>query len=64
MDVDIACLQETRLRDTVTMDRVGEYSTYFTPASKYRGGLAFLVHDRNEKFQKAFLSSSTSPTSS
>eukprot|EP00971_Amphidinium_carterae_P164155 3254212-Amphidinium_carterae.1 len=33
MEVDVACVQETRLRDTVTMDRVGECSTYFTPAS-------------------------------
>eukprot|EP00971_Amphidinium_carterae_P260190 5162290-Amphidinium_carterae.1 len=29
------------------IDRVGEYSIFITPASKFRGGLAFLVHSRN-----------------
>eukprot|EP00971_Amphidinium_carterae_P066471 1316342-Amphidinium_carterae.1 len=45
-EVDIACVQETRLRGDLDVRKVGDYSLFTTPASRYRGGLMTLVRER------------------
>eukprot|EP00971_Amphidinium_carterae_P080855 1599482-Amphidinium_carterae.2 len=45
--VDIACVQETRLRGDLDVRKVGEYSLFTTPATRFRGGLMTLVRERH-----------------
>eukprot|EP00971_Amphidinium_carterae_P109055 2159583-Amphidinium_carterae.1 len=46
MEADVICLQETRLRDTLQLDKVGEYQLCTSPAEPHRGGLMVMVRDR------------------
>eukprot|EP00971_Amphidinium_carterae_P192326 3816336-Amphidinium_carterae.2 len=43
LEVDIGCFQETRLKDDLPVESVGEYALFLNPASRYKGGLAILV---------------------
>eukprot|EP00971_Amphidinium_carterae_P352277 6492525-Amphidinium_carterae.2 len=45
-EVDVACVQETRLREELDVKTTGEYSLFSTPSSRYKGGLMTLVRDR------------------
>eukprot|EP00971_Amphidinium_carterae_P145739 2888248-Amphidinium_carterae.2 len=42
LGTDIACIQETRLRDKFELDAVGEYRICSSPAEPHRGGLMIL----------------------
>eukprot|EP00971_Amphidinium_carterae_P000546 11051-Amphidinium_carterae.1 len=46
LEVDIACIQETRLRDKLDIEAVGEYKICSSAAEPHRGGLMILYQTR------------------
>eukprot|EP00971_Amphidinium_carterae_P136596 2706491-Amphidinium_carterae.2 len=46
LDVDVLCVQETRLRDVLQLDTVNGYKLCLLPAEPARGGLAVMVRVR------------------